>query len=178
MEFRLECLYDVDWQKLRVSLLAANNDYGGFGTIIGVKTNLGKLFTYSRSQHFEDEALRFWRVSNLLSATLMGYGKKPQFTDHYELIEAAQREYSELLASRGATFHRFELNKWSWRKVSNELYWLYMTDRDSFDMIWKNMIIRVQHAKRKEAAGTTIRRAELSEFMRRMREIMAANDNR
>jgi hypothetical protein len=68
-------LYDVEWQCLRVSLLAKYRPDGGWATVKGTSHNLADLEVYVGGVHPTD-VTKVWRVLNLLAAVLLGYGSK------------------------------------------------------------------------------------------------------
>src|SRR5690349_12497286 len=106
-------LYDVEWQAMRVQLLASNNDYGGFGTVEGVKKNIAKLHEYVQESYGWCEHnlatsskgcsmcietyCRHWRVLNLLNATLLGYGSRYPVDDPRMALVIITRDQYSLL---------------------------------------------------------------------------------
>lgn len=64
-----QVLYNVAWQKLRVSLL------GGWTTAEGTTANINRLRAYINAKASDDneELSRLWRSLNLLNAIRMGY---------------------------------------------------------------------------------------------------------
>lgn len=171
MDFRKECLYDVEWQKLRVQLLAVNNNYGGFGSEKGVRINLEKLNDYAYAALVGDEMnIRFWRVQNLLSATLLGYGGRRDIC--YTLVKEAHTYYSTL-------YHKIWVKRtldngvWDWDKVRRDLQDLYNSGDIEWKWIWDNLMIRVATANRKQKKGKggMQHRVELAKFLKLMAEI-------
>lgn len=169
MKFSKECLYDVEWQALRVSLLSKYNTYGGFGTLSGIRINLHALNKYVENANLLPEpqnaleyTCRVWRVLNLLNATLLGYGNKPEFDEHRELITSTRDFLSKI--------HRFRWNSlpngisWDWDKVESDLGKFGI---EELSMILDNLNTRVATANRKKKQGTggMEYRTELSRFI-------------
>jgi hypothetical protein len=165
----LAVLYDVEWQRLRVSLLTKYNDYGGFGTIEGVQTNLMLLGNYVRLAGSQQETFyRNWRVLNLLDATLLGYGTRMQGTAQEGLVRAevnARQERHKAYIDAGYRF-----GEWNWEKVARDLNDLYESSASEFANIKENLQQRIKTAMRKERLGTggMQHRSELILFMELM----------
>jgi len=70
-------LYDLEWQILRVSLLAAHNKYGGWGSLEGARTNIKKLKDYIDAALDEQDTFnRLYRANNLLAGVRLGYAQQ------------------------------------------------------------------------------------------------------
>lgn len=70
-------LYDLEWQILRVSLLAAHNSYGGWGSLEGTRTNIKKLRDYiDAALDEQDKFNRLYRANNLLAGVRLGYAQQ------------------------------------------------------------------------------------------------------
>ena len=130
---RQECLYDVEWQVLRVSLL------GKSGTVEWE----GTLWHYMGEM---PSAQRVYRVLNLCNATLLAYGNKPGL-DHERVVVKRLQEwcqahgpYDEVLAWE---------QPWSWHKVLRDLYELYDNDIKAFWAVRLNLARRVKTAQYK-----------------------------
>jgi hypothetical protein len=79
-------VYEVGWQKLRVSTLAPNRKDGGWGTHIGVQRNLITMAKYLDGTNDPEEVRRRqYRVLNMYNAVLLGYG------DKFEMAEDVRR---------------------------------------------------------------------------------------
>ena len=171
MDFHKECLYDVGWQRLRVSLLGRNNDYGGFGTSDGVNINLMKLEEYieAADKNSVEFPIRAWRVSNLLAATMLGYGDRAEYSHLKGRLTIAHRTYSGYHLSRKATAQlRAAANiGWDWKRVEQDLQVLVEEDFMTFQQIYVDLIKRKKTAKRKLDAGDIkqIVRPELDKFV-------------
>lgn len=160
MDYRKECLYDVRWQTLRVSLQGRNNDTGGWGTMNGVEQNIRQLNRYLGASALDkDEFTRStWRVLNLLNAVLLGYGKKRDTT--YSAVKKYQETHSRIYAK-----YRYDLDKlanWNWEAVAVDLELISWRDPESFIKIMEDMQRRVKSAERKNGMD---HRPELAKFL-------------
>jgi hypothetical protein len=159
MSGNLAVLYDVEWQKLRVSLLAKNDSRGGFTTFKGVANNMRRLNDYvfgvgefrmggDESITDEEMALRLWRAINLLNATRMGYsgqGKKGDVED--VLIESFRNSYRDAYTDRMKTYVKKADRNWRWLKVFDDLKHLYAADKSAFDQIREDLLSRERKAR-------------------------------
>lgn len=166
LEFRKECLYDVEWQRLRISLLARNSSKGGFATVEGVESNIERLGDYLRvSPEGKEFAMRLWRVQNLLAAVLLGYGGRGGVME--ARVQTYHREISSVYA-----WHKEELKhgSWDWLKVLNDLRAMYESGAQDWRDLFDDLKKRVKTANRKQAAGKggMQYRRELAKFMRFM----------
>jgi hypothetical protein len=168
-------LYDVEWQALRVSLLATNAkgsaNEGGFATVPGTQKNLemlNKYFIDGASVSTDEAALRVWRILNLLNATRMGYsgqGRKGSTQDVLvqKFRDRIQEFYDGSRVSKLA-------NNWDWDKVAMDLSDLKRSNRTSFDAIYRDVKKR---AVGNEARGgdNLANRADLLKFIGLMEEV-------
>lgn len=98
-----QTLYNVRWQKLRVSLL------GGWTSAEGTAANIEQLRAYlSKANGQSDRFSRSWRMLNALNAVRMGNsGQGKSQSAHDELVmryrDQVGKVYHELKAA-GATF--------------------------------------------------------------------------
>ena len=82
-----QCLYDPEWQALRVSLLHKWCRHPG------VEDALKALFLYMSRSPADEMHTRAWRILNLLNATIMGYRGQKILTDDIRYIQVrAARE--------------------------------------------------------------------------------------
>lgn len=63
---RKQCIYNVEWQLLRVSLLGKWNSFSG------AQENCGKITEYLNATSKPDYT-RYWRALNALNGVIMGY---------------------------------------------------------------------------------------------------------
>lgn len=189
---RTEPLYDCDWQKLRVSLLQENNDYGGFSTEIGVALNIVQLQKYANnlisksdfmalpkvgsalkgaSRVVLTEAyLRNWRILNLMNATLLGYGSKMYGTVQAELVGAYQLECGDThQAFTHAGFGFNVIGEWDWGQVESGLRTMISNDIKSYKRIRDDLTKRRKVAMKR---GGISHRPELVRFLELMEIIL------
>jgi hypothetical protein len=108
MMYERECLYDVQWQEIRVSML------GSWTTVQNVQRNIRQLKHYVKGG-LQDYTERHIRCSNYMAAISLGYGNKPQWTEQKQLVTEAQRHFS---AGTNAPYGRAF---WDWDKVASDL---------------------------------------------------------
>jgi len=158
-----ENLYNVEWQKIRVSLLSY------FPTVEGTKRNINILQTYLKSPKDDyDEYLKLWRVINLLNAVRMGYsGQGIADSEQDDLIvdfrSGLQTRYQEL-KQNGLTFKHAD-----WTQIKTDLEELYKSDKASFDKIYENLNKRIDFSMKK--IGTVKFRDSLVRFVGLMTDI-------
>ena len=109
MRYDRECLYNVRWQRLRMALL------GNWDTTRNVVGNLNILNDYYAETVCFDRTERAIRISNYLSAILLGYGSKEMFVEQAQKVRAAQRHFSSLTGGKYATA------AWDWNVVEQDL---------------------------------------------------------
>lgn len=176
----LAVLYDVEWQKLRVSLLAENKEDGGFTTFEGTLDNIEQLGNYCEQvmtdeEGWEDEYLkRLYRCLNLLNAVRMGYsGQGLKGSQQDDFVRRIRDSYSW-------SYKRFNVDsrlgvlawEWDWDKVDQDLAELVTNDRESFDRIYDNLKKRLvtaekRRGEKKDVADT---RRELVRFIELMED--------
>jgi hypothetical protein len=167
MDYTKECLYDVEWQKLRVSLL------GNSGTEEWVTTL--EEYVKDACNNATEFDRRCWRVLNLCNATLLAYGSR-QVGDCRRRVKNLRDELQLVYCSLADAFM-----EWDWDKVGRDLYDLYSMDRESFDAVYSNLQGRVKMSKYKakmrheeDNRDGFKHRAELQKFlglMERVKEI-------
>lgn len=160
MDNQKACLYDVEWQSLRVSLLSQNRKDSGFGSIEGTTANLDTLLKYLQSTSNDKETLyRSWRILNLLNATRMGFsgtGLKGSQQDQL-VVDFRERFISSLFTS----LKHIGFSSWDWEKVEKDLINLYTSKREVFNSILKNLSMRKKNAQKRKAFN----RPELLKFL-------------
>jgi hypothetical protein len=158
MTYQHAVLYDVEWQKLRVSFLSKNDDLGGFTTFKGAVRNMARLNDYVFGVdkdapypiHDSELAVRLWRAINLLNATRMGYaGQELKGTPNDTLVESFRDEYRKAYTDRMKLYVKKANHHWSWLKVLEDLKHLYATDRSSFYAIQEDLLGRERAARRR-----------------------------
>jgi hypothetical protein len=84
------CLYNVEWQKLRVSLL------GNWAEVQSTWKNLDTLDSYISYGVGIQYRTRLWRVLNLLNAVRMGYSGQKRFnSEQSKMVEKFRDEIQE-----------------------------------------------------------------------------------
>jgi len=166
-------VYDVEWQCLRVHLLAKNNDWGGFGTEWGCITNFQHLRKYAlATTNLYERYLRYYRITNLLSATLFGYGKRKQFETCYKMVTIELEAYQSAMTSTTSMQARQQMMQeetWDWDKTKADLQKLYDSGEIEWEWIWDNLQERVRISNKKPSK--MLHRPELVRFIALMREI-------
>lgn len=160
---KLEVLYDVEWQKLRVSILGSWTK--GDSALECAK----KLETYvSLATTEEEELRRCWRVVNYYNATRMGFhgmGIVGSVFDKLLLTErSVYQDKMQALQAKGVSLGRMD-----WSVIESELLELFSYNRKVFDDIYLNLIKRVKHALKK--IGSLKYRSELDYFLSLMEDI-------
>jgi hypothetical protein len=148
MMYDRECLYNVEWQKLRVSLL------GTWTTLANVKMNVYVLRRYHESG--EDRYERATRCSNYLSAILLGYGSKAEFVEQATWCASAQKMFA------GFRAHVSQLNAgWDWVQVKDDLH--NKATSTELKAIRANLTKRIYTSTKR--TGGTQHRPELMKFV-------------
>lgn len=157
MDYGKECLYDVEWQCLRVSLLSKS----------GTQEWTEALKQYVSSGDW-DRGERVWRVVNLCNATLLAYGSR-DVGEQRAIVEAMRQWCYEQHVSFAS------LEAWDWLKVEGDLRELYVKDRGMFNAVKQNLQKRVktsQYKARKRGevdnADGFKHRTELQHFLQLM----------
>lgn len=158
-----DILYDVDWQKLRVSLL------GKFVTPKGMIENLHKLNHYIKTADTPQEKFhRLWRVINLLNAVRMGFSGMDLFgTKQDKLLLLQRAAWTQLY--KNMQKQGFEHKPLDWYKVKSDLSKLLATDPTAFNNLRRNLVQRTKQGIKK--AGSLDYRKELVNFLNVMNEI-------
>lgn len=153
-------IYDVEWQILRVGLL------GSFATERGIEGIQERLQDYfDEALDDSEELVRRYRAINLLNATLLGYGSRPQFKMHRQMVHYLADSYRSAIRALEAGDTKIS-NAWDWSKVDEDLHKLYKDDPTTFDKILKNIEGRIKtaHYKRRLGKGGMEYRTELGLF--------------
>jgi len=120
MEYHRECLYNVEWQKLRMSLLGSwrSNIQDTTASI----TALRQYTSYGSAYYSE----RVWRVLNLLNAVLLSYAQiakkvRPASTsvgqDTIEVVTSWRDHFSKEHAAHPLPKDA----KWDWSTVAEDI---------------------------------------------------------
>jgi hypothetical protein len=152
-----EVLYDVEWQRLRISLLQARRDDGGWSSLTGMHDNLRHLDMYlnevpSSTGEYE---LRKYRINNALNAVVMGYNGQGaddsliEFVRSFRVNKAAGADYGTV-----KTRARF----WQWDSQLRQLIELYKEDKEEFEFLQENLLGRSKN-------GTKQTRPALYKFL-------------
>lgn len=143
MNYLRECLYDVEWQKLRVKCLGKWQNEKGVGQCMST------LWLYwSRNEAGKPE--RVWRTLNLLNAVKLGWaqtGGTPS-DKALEMVDNGAKKLSVLHTryAQGADPEYQMGTEWDWNKVREQLM---MSDKFVLKQIQDNLRRRAAHAKRR-----------------------------
>lgn len=173
-------LYDVRWQKMRVSFLGAHHASGGFTTPAGTLDNLQRMNQYlsdpaayepldaSCNNYDEAYACRVWRCLNLLNATRMGY--QGQGKAGSEMDEAV-RTYRDRLQDQHNphVLNRVDA-RWSWEVIHVDLELLWRNERYWFKAIHDDLKRRKRTTEKKRE-GDLSHRNELVTFLNLMEQV-------
>jgi hypothetical protein len=172
-------LYDVWWQKMRCSCLAAHHQNGGFTTGAGTLDNLQRLNQYLSPESVdlhrppnvsaeEEKACRVWRVLNLLNATRMGY--QGMNLGGSEMDQAVQQYRDQLQPQYNGSLVARVDDKWDWNFVQTDLEALWRNERYWFKAIWDDLSRRRKVTNRKRE-GDLSHRGELVRFLDMMEQV-------
>jgi hypothetical protein len=162
MSLAKDVLYDVDWQKMRVSFLAAYHPQRGWVTEEGTQSNLQTLESYITTigaSNWPVAFRRVWRTLNCVNAVLEGYsGQGKLKTPRALAAKAFQQKVSKL-------YHHLKetqtFGEWDWNKVKSDLRDLY-----------KNEIIWFERIKRDVGTKRTSTSTSKQKFLELMDEVM------
>ena len=115
MRYERECLYDVEWQRIRVEML------GTWDTLPKAKINVYVLRRYLEADGptLYERALR---CSNYMAAIMLGYGNREQFAECYAFVSSAQKMFAGYAAAVNlARASPHSMLVWDWAKVRNDL---------------------------------------------------------
>lgn len=159
MNYSKECLYDVRWQVLRVSLLGDS----------GSEQWVQKLQDYLSASDESDRAERTWRVLNLCNATLLAYGNREVgvLRERVTTLRDLCQVFMEMAPLLG--------RKWNWLQVQLDLMQLAREERIIFKGVQANLQKRVktsQYKARKRGELDNVsgfkHRSELEYFLQLM----------
>jgi hypothetical protein len=154
-------LYDVDWQRLRISFLQARSDIGGWTEPVGMRDNLERLYQYL--EHAEttlEMALRKYRINNCLNAVVMGYNGQGASDDLISEVRNFRLKYAQ-------GFRTFDVRRaslsWNWDAQLRALIEFYQCEptREEFDFLRKDLTHRSKNGSREN-------RPELYKFLELM----------
>jgi hypothetical protein len=154
-----ECLYDVDWQLLRVELLSKwHTDPEG---------NVRQLLKYmaeGRTQTDYEQFIRTWRCLNLLRAVPLGDNKQVR-----RVLLKARRGF-EIKYNKYIGYGR-RFRTWDWTKVRDELQVLYDHWPEQWLDLKRNLEARVRKVGQSSTVGYMQQKPEAAKFIRLMRDI-------
>lgn len=158
MDFAKECLYDTNWQMLRVNLLSENNDYGGWWSDFGAPRNADIIlnYVYEHRPGSPEFAVRVWRALNLLNAVLLGYGERVDKPTTWESVRRVRDDMS-LLHEKYPLPANFA---WNWNDQADLLRMRKLKD---LSILLLDLRARSRRAKRKK--GTVKFRPELIKYI-------------
>jgi hypothetical protein len=157
-----EVLYDVQWQRLRISLLQARRDDGGWSSREGMEDNLRQLGDYIHKVDHgttwndrEELELRRYRVNNALNAVVMGYnGQKAD----QSLIADVRKWRQEWAVVTKKNFVIVHARTWNWDVQLRQLITFFREDHEEFRFLQENLL-------RRSGNGTQKTRPELYKFL-------------
>jgi hypothetical protein len=157
MTIKRECLYDVKWQELRVSLL------GKFRSIEGVKQNIERLKAYIGKGELFDETrlMREWRALNLCNAVRMSYGGQEVDKEVDRLLTEFRDQVQDAYNTHKTIF-KFP-KEWNWRLTEGELVTCKLERPESFKAVRRDLIKRADTTLLKR--GDLKHRPELVKFL-------------
>jgi hypothetical protein len=167
---RRSLLYDVQWQRLRVSFQDSYREDGGWKTLTGTQANIVSLRNYATEQPLgEERSVRLYRVHNLLNSvrlTNSGRGAKDSKED---LAVLAFRDGLPGFASPHITSAS---NRWDWKIVEKALLALLEAEPVWFGRIREDITTRLQlYARYNGKPHNT--RSEMDTFLRMMTAVSA-----
>lgn len=167
-DYQKACLYDVEWQALRVSMLDGNNSYGGWSNMYGAETNLRRLSEYcdevKESGDLKEYSRRIWRALNLINAVLLGYGNRKEVADIAHYLRTKPQGYYSRMWDKLKTNLRHET--WDWDKVGKDLIRLRKNNKELWGAIYINLQKRVKTSIKRN--GGLQHRSELEKFIELM----------
>jgi hypothetical protein len=155
-------MYDVSWQRLRISFLQKRRNDGGWSTDEGASDNLNKLRDYlSVGNDITDEEreIRKYRVNNCLNAVVMGYSGQKADGQLVRKVKAFRVAYSEGFDSGMVAA---EALHWNWDSQLRQLIDLHKKHYDEFAFLLLDL-------RKRSNNGTVKTRAELYKFLELMR---------
>jgi hypothetical protein len=170
-------LYDVWWQKMRVSCLAAHHQAGGFTTPQGTLDNLQRLNQYLNAPEAhhppnvtveQERALRVWRILNLLNATHMGYQGQAQGGSEQDQAVIRYRDQIQTQYDPHTIAPVDE--QWDWNFVEADLMALWRNERYWFKAIMDDLGRR-RKTTFKKREGDLSHRGELTQFLFLMEKV-------
>jgi hypothetical protein len=155
-------VYEVGWQKLRVSTLAPNRKDGGWGTHIGVQRNLITMAKYLDGTNDPEEVRRRqYRVLNMYNAVLLGYGDKFEMADFAMVVRQARDRLQKQMSDRS-------LGRHDWQKTYEDLSRLWRNERNTWWSIRRNLTSRTKTSRRRNGGTGFQHRPELEFFLHLM----------
>lgn len=152
-------LYEVEWQVLRVSMLAENSSKGGWTTTAGVADNLVKLDKYLNKASWGSRAeydRRLYRIRNALTAVAMGQRGQDAAQELRQLVEQVRDTLPRYIEVTVPPDH--------WTEVYYGLYKLARYEVDKFNMVRRDL-------QRRARGIPESRRPELFAFLQMMEEV-------
>lgn len=151
MMYDRECLYDVEWQRIRICML------GTWDTPEHVRKNITDLMMYCDDamelSNAGDLHERIVRCTNYFAAILLGYGSKTMFEKERELVKNAHTLFMRRMVPSTKT-------SWDWTQVEHDLR---KADYTFLKALWNNLQKRVYTSTKR--TGGTQHRPELMKFL-------------
>jgi hypothetical protein len=159
-------LYDVEWQRLRISCLADRHKDGGWTTQEGVDDNLKRIEVYLHAaRSYGESQVRKYRINNALNAVVMGYNGQGRAgsKQHRTVVNWRVENVSNYMTP----FVRLASDAWDWDRVKTDLkrFWDDMNTLDEYYFLLDNLKGRQKHK------ATATSRLELDLFIRLMEQV-------
>lgn len=157
-----QVLYDVEWQRIRVSLL------GSWGAVPGAVTSLMAVEQYVNKPGISDYGNRIWRALNMLNAVLLSY-RGGNTHACWGIIQKARDFYSQehVRTPMEVGFETPDYKIWSWDKVREELKSVPAEDIKAVrqNMLHRQSAAKYYKRKRMSSAPIDVTRPELHQFI-------------
>lgn len=148
MNYLKECLYDLEWQILRVNLSFKDYD--------STKKSINKLIDYHKNASNKEEyGIRAWRILNLLNAVRMGFSGQRKFNSEESNLVKKEREQFQY-----AYRNSFLPKSWNWDRVKKDIK---NANKKDLNKVYSNLKIRKEKSEKK---GTIHCRPELVKFLK------------
>jgi hypothetical protein len=157
MMYGRECLYNVNWQSIRVDML------GTWTSVDNVRKNIVELDEYCTAASAIDKWERYTRVTNYLAAIMLGYGNKVEWAEQKRIVKQAH----DVFSGRMYVFKPY-YSPWNWDVVKCELE---TADGGFLKRLLENLNKRVNTSVKR--TGGTQHRPELVKFLDLLKQEIA-----
>lgn len=114
MQFTKECLYDMEWQMLRMSCLGHWNEQDLEKTLTKLDVYMAQCSGGVRLEYY----IRNWRCLNLLNAVKLAWGSRAPLNKQF--LQVSADACSSFHNAPGNWMYRPEV-KWDWDKVQVDI---------------------------------------------------------